>query len=151
MLTTFTHVRGSGQVLVIEDHDNCGDFSLMVSRLKKANLEVVLRTTAPEDLFTDLGQLQPFDTVLLANVPREHFTDVQVEMLVRNTQSLGSGLIMLGGPNPASARAAGPDPRLEKAMPVDFQIKNVKVAPIGALAMPHARLRNPRRKLSGKR
>ena len=96
---TFTHVRGSGQVLLIEDHEHQGEYDLLVERLRAQNLEVTVRSQSTEDLFTDLAQLQPFDTVLLANVPREHFSDNQISILVRNTQNLGSGLVMLGGPN----------------------------------------------------
>jgi uncharacterized membrane protein/Mg-chelatase subunit ChlD len=132
--TSFTHVRGSGQVLLLEDFEHRGDFDLMIERLRAMNLEVTVRTTRPEELFTDLAQLQPFDTVLLANVPREQFSDEQVEMLVRNTQSMGSGLVMLGGENSFGAGGWTNTP-LEEAMPVDFQIKNAKVAPVGALAM----------------
>ena len=51
-----------------------------------------------DNLWTGLAELQPFDTVVLANVPREDFTDAQIEMLVRNTQQMGAGLVMLGGP-----------------------------------------------------
>ena len=132
--SAFTHVRGSGQVLVIEDHENKGEFDFMVGRLRAMNLEVTLRSTAPEELFSDLAQLQPFDTVLMANVPREQFSDEQVEMLVRNTQHMGSGLVMLGGPNSFGAGGWTNTP-IEEAMPVDFQIKNAKVKPVGALAM----------------
>ena len=55
-------------------------------------------------------------------------------MLVRNTQNMGSGLVMLGGPNSFGAGGWTNTP-LEEAMPVDFQIKNAKVVPVGALAM----------------
>ena len=104
----------------------------MVDRLRAMNLEVTLRSTRPDELFTDLSQLQPFDTVLLANVPREHFSDDQIQMLVRNTQNMGSGLVMLGGPN--SLAGGWTNTPVEEAMPVDFQIKNVKVGarrPVG--------------------
>lgn len=132
--TTFTHVRGSGQVLLFEDFENKGEFDLLVQRLRDMNLEVALRSTRPDELFNDLAQLQPFDTVILANVPREHFSDEQVEMLARNTQNLGGGLVMIGGPNSFGAGGWTNTP-VEEAMPVDFQIKNAKVVPIGALAM----------------
>jgi uncharacterized membrane protein len=132
--TTFTQVRGSGQVLLIEDFENPGEFDFMTQRLRAMNMEVTVRSTRPDELFSDLAQLQPFDTVILGNVPREHFSDEQVEMLVRNAQNLGSGLVMMGGPNSFGAGGWTNTP-LEEAMPVDFQIKNAKVAPVGALAM----------------
>lgn len=130
--TTFTHVRGSGQVLLIEDAANRGEHEVLVDRLGKANLEV---TVQPSDhLFTGLAELQQFDTVILANVPREDFTDQQMDMLAQNTQSMGCGLVMLGGPNSYGEGGWNNTP-IEEAMPVDFQIKSAKVVPKGALAL----------------
>ncbi len=51
-------------------------------------------------------------------------------MLVRNTEELGCGLVMLGGPNSFGA-GGWANTELEKAMPVDFQIKSTKVVPVG--------------------
>jgi uncharacterized membrane protein len=72
--------------------------------------------------------------VVLADVPRDQFSDGQISMLVRNTQQMGSGLVMLGGPNSFGA-GGWADTEMEKAMPVDFQIKSAKVVPRGALVM----------------
>jgi uncharacterized membrane protein len=55
-------------------------------------------------------------------------------MLVRNTEQFGAGLVMIGGPNSFGA-GGWSNTELEKAMPVDFQIKNAKVRAVGALAM----------------
>ena len=130
--TTFTHIRGQGQVLLIEDFENKGEFDFLAERLRKENLQVTIRPS--DQLFNSLAELQPFDTVLLGDVPREDFSEAQIKMLVRNTQQMGSGMVMLGGPNSFGAGGwTGTD--LEEAMPVDFQIKNKQVAPIGALAM----------------
>ena len=132
--TTFAHVRGTGQVLLIEDFESRGEYNFLAERLRAANLEVQIRPSGPNPPFADLSELQPFDTVLLANVPREHFSDEQIEMLVRNTQNLGAGLVMLGGSNSFGAGGWTSTP-MEAAMPLDFQIKSAKVAPVGALAM----------------
>jgi Mg-chelatase subunit ChlD len=130
--TAFTHVRGSAQVLLIEDYEHRGEFDVLVDRLRKDNIEVTVRGS--NQLFNDLPELQPFDTVVLANVPREHFSDPQIAMLASNTQDLGCGLIMLGGPNSFGAGGwANTD--VEKAMPVDFHVKNAKVIPSGALML----------------
>ncbi|MBN2476608.1 MAG: VWA domain-containing protein [Pirellulales bacterium] len=138
--TAFTHVRGKGQVLLIEDSEHPGEFDQLVERLRQQNLEVDVQSTS--QLFTTPGDLLPYDTVVLANVPRStgegdevyHFTDEQIEMLVRNTQQMGAGLVMLGGPSSFGA-GGWSNTELEKAMPVDFQIKSAKVAPKGALVM----------------
>ena len=139
--TTFTHVRGRGHVLLIEDWAHRGDFDYFVDRLRKEDLEVTVQ--ASNQLFSSLAELQRYDTVVLANVPRSsgedadtisHFSDEQISWLVRNTQQMGSGLVMIGGEN-AFGAGGWTNTELEKAMPVDFQIKNAKVAPVGALAM----------------
>ena len=109
-----------------------GEFDLLVNRLRQQKLEVSVRPT--NQLFTNLAELQPYDTIILANVPRENFSDEQIEMLVRNTEQMGSGLVMLGGPNSFGA-GGWSNTELEKAMPLDFQIRNPRVVPKGALAM----------------
>src|SRR5438270_636558 len=96
-------------------------------------------------LFTSLAELRGFDCVILGNVPRAsggetdkkeatNFSDEQIAMLVRNTEQFGCGLVMIGG---SSSFGAGgwANTDLEKAMPVDFQIKNSKVKAVGALVM----------------
>ena len=130
--TAFTHVRGTGQVLLIEDHEHPGEFDRLVQQLREDGLEVAVRPA--NQLFTSPGELLPYDTVLLANVPREYFSEAQISMLVRNTQQMGAGLVMLGGPNSFGA-GGWTSTELEKAMPVDFQIKSAKVVPKGALVM----------------
>jgi len=139
--TAFTHVRGKGQVLLIEDHYNRGEFDQLVERLGRQDLEVTVMSS--NQLFDSPAELLPYDTVVLANVPRStsgegdevyHFTDEQIQMLVHNTQQMGAGLVMLGGPNSFGA-GGWTNTELEKAMPVDFQIKSAKVVPKGALVM----------------
>jgi uncharacterized membrane protein len=144
--TSFTHVQGRGHVLVIEDWENRvapgqGECQELVDRLRAMNIEVTVQFT--DELFTSLAELQRFDTVVLSNVPRssgssadnlQNFSDQQIQMLVQNTLQMGCGLVMLGGPNSFGAGGwANTD--LEKAMPVDFSIRNVAVRGLGALAM----------------
>ncbi|TWT77151.1 von Willebrand factor type A domain protein [Posidoniimonas polymericola] len=147
--TAFTHVRGRGHVLVIEDWEHPGEFAFMVDRLRGEGLEVTLQPS--DQLFTSLAELQRYDSVVLANVPRSSgftanaqggvdtdtiagFSDAQLEMLVSNTEDLGCGLIMLGGDRSLGA-GDWEGTEVEKALPVDFRIKAAKVEPIGALAM----------------
>ena len=139
--TTPAHVRGRGRVLLIEDWSNPGEAAPLVARLQREKLSV---DVAPSNAaITTLGELQRYDCVILSNVPRTsgdaaeditEITDRQIQMLVRNTHELGCGLIMLGGPNSFGA-GGWANTELEKAMPVDFQIKSLKVIPSGALAV----------------
>ena len=139
--STFVHVRGKGRVLLIEDVEHPGNFDFLVKRLQDMNLEVVVQPT--DQLFTSLAELQGFDTIVLANVPRTggdsasnlaQFSSEQIQMLVRNTEQMGSGLVMIGGQNSYGA-GGWANTELEKAMPVDFQIKNQKIQAVGALVM----------------
>jgi uncharacterized membrane protein len=137
----FTYVRGKGRVLLIEDWNSQGEFTLLIEALRRNDIEVELMTS--DQLFTSLAELQAFDCVILAGVPRSsgesadaisNFTDEQIDMLVSNTEQFGSGLLMLGSPNSFGA-GGWANTALEKAMPVDFQIKNKKIEAVGALAM----------------
>ncbi len=137
----YTYVRGKGRVLLIEPFDTPGEFSLIVEQLRKSDIEVVVQPS--NDLFGSLSELQAFDAVILAGVPRTsgdsadsitQFTDDQLQMLVRNTQQLGAGLLMIGGPDSLGAGGWTRTP-IEEAMPVDFEIKNTKVVAVGALML----------------
>ncbi len=130
--TAFAHVRGRGQVLLIESYEQRGQYDRLVQGLRNQNIEVVVRPS--DQAFDTLADLQQYDTIVLANVPRDHLTDGHIDMLVRNTQQLGAGLIMLGAPHSFGA-GGWANTELERAMPVDFQIKNAKIVPQGALAM----------------
>src|SRR3954463_3084525 len=139
--SAFTHVQGKGLVLLIENAEQPGEFDHLIERLRHEGLEVVVQPS--NRLFTSLADLQRYDTVILADVPRASgddaasvasFSDDQIKMLVRNTEELGCGLIMIGGPNSFGA-GGWTNTELEKAMPVDFQIKSAKVVPVGALVL----------------
>ncbi|WP_391540431.1 VWA domain-containing protein [Rubripirellula lacrimiformis] len=139
--TAYTYVRGKGRVLLIEERSRMGDFDLLVQTLRDANIEVV--TQASDELFGSLAELQAYDAVILAGVPRvsgessdliTSFTDAQIEMLVSNTQQLGAGLLMIGGPESFGA-GGWTGTKIEDAMPVDFKIKNTKIQAVGALAL----------------
>lgn len=139
--TAFTEVRGQGRVLLIEDWTKPGQYDHLVDRLRRTDIEVTVRTS--DRPFESLADLQRFDAVLLANVPRvagrdaeqiTTFSDRQIDLLARNTQQMGCGLVMLGGPNSFGA-GGWTNTALEKAMPVDFQVKSAKVMPVGALML----------------
>lgn len=139
--SAYTYVRGKGRVLLIEDWARPDEYVEMIETLRKSDIEIVVMPS--NNLFTSMAELQAFDAVILAGVPRTSgedgdsisgFDDDHIEMLVRNTQQLGCGLLMLGGPD-AFGAGGWAGTKLEEAMPVDFHIRNTKVQAIGALAM----------------
>jgi uncharacterized membrane protein len=137
----FTHARGSAQVLLIEGTK--GEHNELVRALREKKLEVTVLTAPKIDgggnvggdiLPTDLAQLQPYDSVILANVPKEAMTEAQHLMLESNVHDMGGGLVMLGGRDSFGAGGWMNTP-VEKALPVDMQIKALKVQGIGAMAL----------------
>ena len=136
--STFTHVRGEQRVLFIY-HGDKEQHGRLTKALREANLEVTEREAV--NAFSSRAELQQYDTVILANVPRtaedvevQQFTDSQISMLVENTQYLGSGLVVIGGEDSFGA-GGWTNTQLEEALPLDFNIKNAKVVPKGALAL----------------
>ncbi|MEM7477345.1 MAG: glutamine amidotransferase [Planctomycetota bacterium] len=136
----YTYVRGKGRVLLIEDWNAQGEYAPMIESLRASDIEVDVQ--ASNNLFTTLLELQAYDCVILAGVPKSSgddansiasFSEEQIEMLVTNLD-LGCGLLMLGSPN-AFGAGGWTNTKVEEAMPVDFQIKNDEVQAVGALAM----------------
>ncbi|WP_435016768.1 glutamine amidotransferase [Tundrisphaera sp. TA3] len=135
----FTYARGIAQVLLIEG--TRGEHAELVKALREKQIEVKV-LVAPsvtgggneggDPLPDDLSQLQPFDAVILGNVPKDAFTENQQKLLEANVHDMGAGLIMLGGENSFGAGGWMNTP-VEKALPVDMQIKALKVQGKGAL------------------
>ncbi len=137
----FTHARGKAQALLIEG--TRGEHAELVKALREKEIEVRVLAAPRIDgsggvggdpLPTDLAQLQPYDTVILANVPKESFTESQHQLLAANCHDMGSGLVMLGGADSFGAGGWMNTP-VEKALPVDMQIKAIKVQGIGAMVL----------------
>src|SRR5207249_5985909 len=93
--------------------------------------------------------LSNYDSVILANVAASDVgtgdvgggdrvptlvTEEQQEVLRSNTQDQGCGLVMIGGPNGFGAGGWQGTP-VEKALPVDCDIKSFKVQGKGGLAL----------------
>ena len=137
----FCRVRGNGHLLLIEESSQAGRFDAFVQLLRKNELEVTVRDTRRP--FDNLADLQQFDCVILADAPRvsgdgasdlTQFSDEQIHQLVQNTEHFGCGLVVLGGPNSYGA-GGWTNTELEKALPVDCQIKASKVNAVGALML----------------
>ena len=141
LATGFVHARGEAKVLLIEGTK--GEHAELVQALRDKKIEVDVLVAPRIDstgivggdaLPDQVAQLQPYDAVILGDVPKESFTDGQIEMLAANCHDFGAGLIMLGGP---SSFGAGKwmDTPVEKALPVDMQIKDLKITGKSALVM----------------
>jgi len=137
----FTHARGTAQVLLIEG--TRGEHAELVRALTEKKINVTTLTAPRVDgsgsvdgdpLPTDLAQLQPYDTVILGNVPKDAFTEAQHALLAAHVHDMGGGLVMLGGRDSFGAGGWMNTP-VEKALPVDMQIKALKVKGLGAMVL----------------
>lgn len=134
-----THVVAMGQrrVLVVEPTN--GDHQLLVDRLtdvgnKKYTVHAITADQLPKNK-TDLGVfLSNYDCVVMANVPAELISEEQQEMLRSNTHDQGCGLVMIGGPDSFGAGGWQGTP-VEKALPVDCDIKSLKIQGKGGLVL----------------
>jgi uncharacterized membrane protein len=134
-----THVVALGQRRILVLEQKVGDHQLLVDRLRtmansKYKVYAMPASRLPENK-TDLGVfLSNYDCVILANVPAEAISEEQQEMLRSNCHDQGCGLIMIGGPEAFGAGGWQGTP-VEKALPVDCDIKSYKVQGKGGLVL----------------
>ena len=91
--TAFTQVLGAAHVLLIEDWEHPGEFDPLVNRLRKQDIQITVQGS--DQLFASLAELQRYDCVVLANVPRSsgnvdvqtNFSDEQIDILVRTPET----------------------------------------------------------------
>ena len=148
-----THVVALGQrrLLIIESRKD--EHQLLVDRLKAVgNSKYRVHSITVDDLPQNKAELGVFlsnyDCVILANVAASDIeagvvgegrqsgviTEEQQEIIRSNTHDQGCGLIMIGGPNSFGAGGWNNSP-VEKALPVDCEIKSFKVQGKSGLAM----------------
>ena len=137
----FTHARGTAQVLLIEG--SRGEHAELVKALTEKKITVTTLVAPRVDgsgdvggdqMPNDLAQLQPYDAVILGNVPKDAFTESQHQLIASHVHDMGGGLIMLGGRDSFGAGGWMNTP-VEKALPVDMQIKALKVQGLGAMVL----------------
>lgn len=135
-----THVLALGQrrVLLIEgkqgEHDFLFDHLRGLEDKSKFKVSRITAAGLPPDR-GDLGIfLSNYDCILLANVPAEMLNEDQQEVLRSNTADQGCGLIMVGGPESFGAGGWAGTP-VEKALPVDCDIKSMTVTGKGGLVL----------------
>jgi uncharacterized membrane protein len=134
-----THVVAFGQRRVLLVEPKAGEHKLLIDRLGaitkfKYKIMAIPASKLPENK-TDLGVLlSNYDCVILANVPAEMLNNDQQEILRSNTHDQGCGLIMIGGPDSFGA-GGWQGTAVEKALPVDCDIKAFKVQGKGGLVL----------------
>jgi uncharacterized membrane protein len=147
--TTHVVARGQRRILLIEPH--VGDHQFLVDTLTKSTSKFQVDTISVEKLPQEKDRLavllSNYDCVILANVPASDvaegnvgenvtssISEQQQEVIRSNTHDQGCGLIMVGGPNGFGAGGWRGTP-VEKALPVDCDIKSVEIGGRGGLVL----------------
>lgn len=114
----FTISPGSGSILLVDGLSN-NISSMLGDRLTNSGADV--RVVAPAGLPTDLLGYQPYDLVILENVPADEVGEQAQQMLAAHVRDMGGGLIMVGGP--ASFGAGGwAGTAVEPILPVELDL-----------------------------
>ncbi|QOJ01554.1 MAG: VWA domain-containing protein [Phycisphaeraceae bacterium] len=121
----FTLTPGAGAVLLV-DGVNGGKGGTLSSTLRRSGLEVDV--VAPEAVPADLLGLQPYDLVVLENVPAEAVPTGVQRALVSHVRDMGAGLVLVGGPD-AFGAGGWRGSELEPVMPVALDLPDKVMTP----------------------
>jgi hypothetical protein len=136
-----THViaRGQRRILILEG--KAGEHRFLAERLAEAGrgkFKIVAEPVTLLDQYKDRDKLavflSNFDSVVLANVAADQISEEQQEVIRSNTHDQGCGLMMIGGPDSYGAGGWQNTP-VEKALPVDSEIKSLQVLGKGGLVL----------------
>jgi uncharacterized membrane protein len=134
---SFTYVQGKGQVLLVDNTDpshtvDSGRFLRQALADNKINVVSI----TPDQFPNSPIELQGYDAVILANVPRGSggLSDIQETMLAQYVHDSGGGLVMIGGPQTFGA-GGWEGSRLEQELPVTMEVPAQRQIPKGALVL----------------
>lgn len=126
----YTIIHGEPRVLYAEGDPEHSTF--LAPALEQEGL--VVEQIHAGDVPASLATLQNYDVVILSDVSSTDLTVEQLRSMEALVRDLGIGLVMVGGPDSFGAGGFQGSP-VEKALPVDMDIKERKVLPRGALAL----------------
>ena len=126
----FTIIQGEPRVLYVSNDAEDGEYVLKAF----AQEGIAYSTVRPQSFPTTLAQIQNYDVVVLSNVSATQLTSEQMQLIEAMVRDMGIGLVMIGGPDSFGAGGYLDTP-VERALPVNMNIKQRKVLPKGALAL----------------
>jgi uncharacterized membrane protein len=110
---------------------------LLVEALRREGIEIAdANIVTPQELTRSFLQLQNYDAIILANVPRGTggLSDEQQRSLASYVHDSGGGLVMIGG-DEAFGAGGWAGSQLEKVLPVDMDVPSRREIAKGALAL----------------
>ncbi len=126
----FVNVQGLPRVLLVSNEPDQTRFLLSALAREKVNAEM----TGPGGLPVDLRGMQPYDAIVLDNVPAWDLSAKQMLALQAYVRDLGCGLVMVGGESSFGPGGYRTTP-IEETLPVTMDIKQMQYIPGGAVAM----------------
>jgi len=133
--SAFTFVRGKGKVLYIDNVPDGGGQALR-NALIDEGINVEAGRSSVDQFPNDIVELQNYDAIVLANVPRGQggLSEDQQKMLAAYVHDMGGGLVMIGGED-AFGAGGWQGSRLEEVLPVNMDVPAQRQVPKGALVL----------------
>ncbi len=141
--TAHVVARGRRRVLLLEATPHQHDYFIREMRARKIDITPLRIDALPKDKDKLTVLLSNFDCVILANVPADSpdtdkpenaLSEDQQEAIRSNTHEQGCGLVVIGGPDSYGA-GGWQNTAIERALPVESEIKALKVQGKGGLVM----------------
>ncbi len=129
----FTFVKGKGRILYVNNvPEGKGEYLRQALEAEQINLQTISVDQFPRNLI----DLQNYDAVILANVPRGAggIGDDDQKMLATYVHDMGGGLVMIGGED-AFGAGGWQGSKLEEVLPVNMDIPAQRQMPKGALVL----------------
>lgn len=123
-LGAFSQVVGPARVLLLRADPS--ETEHLLPALEQAS--VIVDVAEPGDLPVTMGGLAHYKGVILANVPATELSGAQMSLLDQYVSDIGGGLVVIGGPTSYAPGGYYQTP-LERALPVEMQIKDQKRLP----------------------
>ncbi|MCC6283677.1 MAG: VWA domain-containing protein [Phycisphaerales bacterium] len=122
-----TLTPGQGSVLILDgvSEGQPGPGATLGRTLERAGINV--STVAPGAMPDSIVALQPYDLIILQNVPAEALSLQQHDLLSSHVRDLGGGLVMIGGPDSFGA-GGWKGTALEPILPVRLDLPEQAVA-----------------------
>jgi uncharacterized membrane protein len=141
--TTHVIARGRRRVLLLEAEKGKHAYFVREMRSRKIDITALRTEDLPKDKDRLAVLLSNFDCVVLADVPADSpdadkpenaLSEDQQEVIRSNTHEQGCGLVVIGGPDSFGA-GGWQNTAIEKALPVESEIKALKVQGKGGLVL----------------
>ncbi|MFM9957827.1 MAG: VWA domain-containing protein [Phycisphaerales bacterium] len=131
----FTVTPGKGRVLIVDGVSQAqpGGAGLTLFNTLKAG-EIDTRAVRPDEMPRDLLTLNAYDLIVLQNVPADAMDRSTQAALAEYVNTLGGGLIMVGGPDSFGAGAWKGTP-IEPILPVNLDLPEQVMAIPAAVAL----------------